>query len=293
MSANKTLNILFDSWSAQVLFQQAAPNYPTGANYPKPTGMRLNTLLGAMKSIGLSSNCNWNVSFTNPPITAAQLAGIDVYVSLTRYQGTGFAYQAAELTAIENWVKTGGNILLMSNHGDFSLPVNSDNWTANDIPLAALFGVTLENYSVQQRGNKTSTSDIMSVKNTIPYLANQAPTMTAHNSCIIIPPSAPATFTSIVEFPSGWNAYCSKTNKITAPPTPYFSILVPYPGGAAGAGQMLVMGNSGWTGDYGSPSPACGQIPMQNNLMFVLNCIGYLAGLRQVPATGQCPSAAI
>ncbi len=278
------MNILFDSWSSQVLFQQAAPSYPPNTPAPKPTGMRLNTLLGAIKSFGLSSHKGWNVSFTQPPITAAQLAGIDVYISLTRYQGSGFAYLPSELDAIQDWVNGGGNILLMTNHGDFSQPVNSDNWMANDAALAALFGITLENYSVMQWSGKTDTSDIITVNNTIPYIANQAPTMTAHNSCIIVPP---ANFTSIAEFPSGWTAYSSATNSKTPPPTPYFSVLVP--GAAAGAGQMLVIGNSGWVGDYGSPAPACGLIPLQNNLQFVLNCIGYLGGLTTIPAVGKCP----
>jgi hypothetical protein len=96
----KTLNILFDSWSSQVLFQQSPGRYPVGFMHPEPTGRRLNTILGAMKSYGFPTGYEWNVSFTHSRVTPKELAGVDVYVSLTRYinelnppppvTGTGF-----------------------------------------------------------------------------------------------------------------------------------------------------------------------------------------------------------
>jgi hypothetical protein len=61
------------------------------------------------------------------------------------------------------------------------------------------------------------------------------------------------------------------------------------PGTATGAGSLLVMGNSGWVGDYGAPNPACGLVPYESNLMFILNCIGYMGGLRTIPHLGYCP----
>lgn len=45
--ASDTLNILFDSWSSQVMFQQAPPSYPSGFDHPMVTGRRLNTIYGA------------------------------------------------------------------------------------------------------------------------------------------------------------------------------------------------------------------------------------------------------
>lgn len=282
------MNLLFDSWSSQVLYQQAAPSYPPpplNPPAPQPTGMRLNTLLGAIRSIGLNSGIAWNVKFTTPPITAQQLDGIDVYVSLTRYQGTGFAYQQAELDAIQTWVGGGGNVLLLSNHGGFP-GARTDDWTANDAPLAALFEVTLQNQSVQSRNDTSATRDVMAVSGDIPYLANQAPSMTTHNSCII-DPADPDRCTAIVNFPAKWTAYDPVTNTYSPPSTPYFALLVP--GTASGAGSLLVMGNSGWVGDYGSPNPACGLAPYESNLMFILNCIGYMGGLRTIPPLGKCP----
>ncbi|HEX6370329.1 MAG TPA: hypothetical protein VF006_15520 [Longimicrobium sp.] len=283
------MNLLFDSWSTQVLVQQAPPSYPppdpSAPAPPTPTGMRLNTLLGAIRSAGLSCETPWNVAFTTPPITSEQLEGVDVYISLTRFQGGGFAYEAAELTAIEQWVSGGGNVLLMSNHGGFPGHVD-DNYTANDAPLAALFAVALQDYSVQNWNNPPDPSNIMTVEATIPYLANQVPSMTTHNSCIIVP-SNPENCTPIVYFPASWSAFSPKSGQYSSPATPYFALLAPY--SSAAGGSMLVMGNSGWVADYGSPFPACGLVPYESNLMFVLNCIGYLGGLRSIPPAGKCP----
>src|SRR5450631_2431014 len=124
----KPINLLFDSWSTQVLFQRAPLCYPSGVkpgnkspnNAPVVTGMRLNTLFGAIKSAGQSGSTwqpdqPWNVSFATPPINAAQLSGIQVYVSLTRFQNEPFAYTSGELKAIQKWVEGGGNVLLMTN----------------------------------------------------------------------------------------------------------------------------------------------------------------------------------
>jgi hypothetical protein len=270
----KSTNLLFDSWSSQVLFQRAPPCYPAhvsqGDGAPEVTGMRLNTLLGAIKSAGQAGstwtpNQPWEVSFTVPPITAAQLHGVDVYVSLTRYRGTGFAYTNDELKAIRSFVEGGGNVLLMTNHG---APQGNpdDDWTANDAALASLFGVKLENYFVK------GPSLVIDVRDP---LKGNAPTITAHDSCIIVPQKG-VSVTTIAEFPAGWKAWSQAKGSID-PPTKYFALLTRYD--AKGAGQLLLIGNSGWLADEGAPKPAQGLAPHQSNLQFALNCIGYLAGL--------------
>ena len=71
-----------------------------------------------------------------------------------------------------------------------------------------------------------------------------------------VPPST--NFVSVIEFPSDWTAYDPNSNPsppYPQPPYPYFSILVP--GTAPEVGSLLVIGNSGWIADYGSPKPAC------------------------------------
>jgi len=266
------MNILFDSWSTQVLVQQDSPSYPPGFSPPAVfnTGKRLNTLLGAIQTIG-QQTAAWNVYYTNPPITPKQLTGINVYVSLTHYKCSIFAYQQGELSAIQSFVETGGNVLLMTNHG--GMPTDKkDDWTVNDKALAALFGVTLEDYFV------TTTDDVMTMPVGYSPLSNNVSYMCAHDSCLIVPPSNGATVATIAEFPSGATAFDPNTGTTTAPSTPYFAVLVPY--NQQGAGSLLLIGNSGWVGDEGSPWPAPGLIAHKNNLQFVLNCIGSMGLLR-------------
>ena len=309
-ATKNTFNILFDSWSSQVLFQRPPSHYPSGVSHPKVTKRRLNTILGAMKSYGLVTEKEWRISFTGSRVTKNQLAKTDVYVSLTREInqpinpnkpspfGTGFAYSDAELTALENFVNQGGGLLLMSDHGKLSDKV--PNWTENDAALASLFGVTLENYFVTyvppgERGYMVmDTNPILNLPNDLSYLANQVATISAHDSCIINPPPGAlgVSYTPLAMFPDGATAFDYATGTtINFPDFPshglsqYFSIFVPY-----GAGKVIVVGNSGMVGDYGSPNPAPGIINLQNNLGFFLNCVSYLGGLtcKTDPGYGPC-----
>jgi hypothetical protein len=292
--SSNQINILFDSWSTQVMVQQlpSTVNFPASFT-PSPdynTGLRLNTILGAMQSFGFgkipptSSNRAWKVSYTTPPITPDQLAGADVYVSLTRMQGDDFAYTTDELTHLSNFVSNDGKgILLMTNHGPLPDAPN-DNYTKNDAALAKVFfNIQLQPYYVTL--NNDMVMDVNNQDSALQYIANQVTAIVAHDSCVIVPPNAP--FNSIAKFPIGAQAYNSVTGKWTTPPaSPHFSIMVPY-----GAGKVIVVGNSGMIGDYGSPYPAAGIIPLENNLMFFLNCVGYLAGFNCIPQPGQGPCA--
>jgi hypothetical protein len=292
-ASSNQINILVDSWSTQVMVHQLPstvyfpPTFTPGPNYN--TGVRLNTLLGAMKSFGFaspptSSNRAWNISYTytNPPITAPQLTGQDVYVSFTRMQGTDFAYKTEELNLLQDFVNNQGkSILLMTNHGPLpSAP--TDNYTQNDSALAAMFYITLLARYVTL--NSYMVMDVNNQDPTLQYIANQVTAIVAHDSCIIQPqPNIP--FTSIAKFPIGAQSYDGSTNQWKNPPeTPYFSILVP-----SGLGKVIIVGNSGMIGDYGSPYPADGIIPLENNLMFFLNCVGFLAGFNCIPALGKGP----
>lgn len=294
-SGSKQLNILFDSWSTQVLFQKAPGKYPAGVFHPTPTGQRLNTILGAMKSIGLSTGVEWNVFFTKTRVTKRQLEKMDVYVSLTRFinipnppkKGIGFSYSDSELSALEEFVRRGGGILLMSDHGQLppspTFPEGLPNFTANDVALAQRFGVTLMNIFVSNSDNFM----VMEMNPDLPansaYLAYQVNGLAAHDSCIMLPPND---FTPLVMFPAGVTAFDSAINDFIPLPSPYFAILVPF-----GAGNVIIVGNSGMVGDWGSPAPAAGLVPLENNLMFFLNCVGYLGGLRCIPPLGFPPCA--
>jgi hypothetical protein len=291
-TSKNRLNILFDSWSSQVLFQRKPSNYPPGVDHPTVTKQRLNTILGAMKSYGLGTMKEWQVSFTNARVTKGKLQGVDVYVSLTREinlpgpprHGTGFSYKDSELTALENFVTQGGGILLMTDHGHGPSAKTPD-YTANDAALASLFGVTLQNLFVTKEELNLPGYMVMEMNTNLPgdlsYLVNQVAAISSHDSCIMLPP---ADFTPLAMFPQGATAYDVTKGSTVPLPNDYFSILVPF-----GAGKVIVVGNSGMVGDYGSPNPAPGIIQLENNLQFFLNCVSFLGGLTCKPDPGQGP----
>ncbi len=289
-TASNTINTLFDSWSSQVMFQRKPHRYPPGVGHPQVTKRRLNTVLGAIRSYGLSTGLKWNVRYTKSRIRPERLENVDVYVSLTRYinepnpppDGTGFSYTDSELAALEDFVSQGGGILLMSDHG---ATAEIPNWTQNDAALASVFGITLRDIFVTHKHPDRPDYMVMEMEPDLPedvrYLANQVARVSAHDSCIMLPPSE---FTPLVRFPEGATAYDNAVGHDIDLPNDYFSILVPY-----GQGKVIVVGNSGMVGDYGSPDPAPGIVNMENNLMFFLNCVTYLAGLTCIPDPGQGP----
>lgn len=283
------MNILLDSWSTQVMYQQAPSQLPDGVKQPPitATGMRLNTLLGMMASMGQAKSKPhptpadpWNVTYSTYPITAEQLDGIDVYVTFTRYPDPAFQYQPEELTALQNFVAGGCGILLLTNHGPF--PNQTVAWSANDMALAAQFGITLEPYAVGD--NNFMQMPLVNAPVNLGYEVNE---IVAHDSCIILPPD---NGTTLAEFPDGvreWyynNPDDPSIGKYIAPVSLCFSCLVPF-----GAGNVIVVGNSGMFADYGSPSPSCGLIPMGSNLLFFINCLSYLNNPGMVqPVPGYC-----
>jgi hypothetical protein len=289
-SPNSPVNLLFDSWSVQVLDNRAASAYPPGftpGSNMTQNGRRLAVILGALNSFGQTTNVDFNISYTNPTnssnptITPALLGGTDIYISLTRNTLSGFVYQESELAALQAFVNSGGSILLHTNHGPMS-PTNDD-YTVNDSALAGMFGVMLEPYFV--------TLDeymVMDVKKTIPYIYNKAPTIVSHDSCVISVITPTVEFLSLAVFPARATAYNVITGKTTLLSSEklsdQFAICVPY-----GAGKVIIVGNSGCLADYGSIGQSTGLISMESNLMFFLNCVSYLAGYDQIPVSGDGP----
>src|SRR5438105_6771891 len=136
------MNILFDSLGSQPQIQDI-------------TLTRLNTLRGAMASYGYSIGKQWSVAFSDwqQPLRK-QLDGVDVLVILTRHfakvpnlppavpPSTDFAFPSEDLDAIQAWVEQGNGLVHISNHGPLK-PKDKTDWTINDAPLAARFGVTV------------------------------------------------------------------------------------------------------------------------------------------------------
>lgn len=231
------MNILFDAAAVQVEQQQE-------------TSTRLNTILGAIKSAGASTNQPWDVTITTP-ITTDALSGIDVFVSLTR--DPSVPYAQSELTAITGYVNGGGAMLLMSNHTTFC---------TQDAILAANFGVTLQPLFISNPtiGGQAVHPMVMSFLDPIPCLTTtlsssilwEVVSLISHDSCLVVPP---ATFLPIATFPSTAVDFFNG-----APPSsPYFAIVVP-PNDTM-QGTLIVTGNAGMICDNGNEVPSCAWSP--------------------------------
>jgi len=259
-------NILFDQWGTQVQVQQTMG------------GLRLNTVFGALESAGASSNVNWNTTISTDPITPQQLTNQNLLVILTRASITDtnnqqFAYSSDEITAITNFVAAGNGLLLMSNH---------PNYGVNDAVLANAFGITIDttNFISMPGQPPTRPMMVMSGSNLNTADSSLAPlflgvdSLSTHDSCGIS--STLSTATWLASFPAAANA----------PAGEYYGMTVPYE-----SGNVIVLGNSGTTGDNGGTSqPACGTVTYGSNLMFFLNCCRYLGNQPQATNPGQCPA---
>jgi hypothetical protein len=296
------IKILFDGKGTQTLIN----------NNPANPGTRLATVLGALRNFGQNSTSkigtnNVNTSYpkyilyssgTNI-ITDRMLADKDIYISFTRGPNgpkKNFAYTTNELNSLEKFVKVNGkSILLHANHGPNGKYPNiyDDDYTRNNAPLAAKFNIGLLPFIVDGEGGgyMKMTVHTNSPGQELEFISNQAPTIGAHDSCIIVPPSD---YISIAKFPS--NAIVAEyqaSNTIVSPTALSNSTVNNYTDFAilvhAGRGSVIVVGNSGMIADYGSPIPSFGLIPMQSNLMFFLNCVSYLTGDINIPPAGKGP----
>jgi hypothetical protein len=263
--SGSTFNILFDQWGTQVQVQQTMG------------GMRLNTLFGALKSAGASSNVTWNTSISTDPITPDQLSNQNLLIILTRaavndQNNQQFAYTPGEITAITNFVADGGGLLLISNHPDYGV---------NDAVLAKVFGITIDTTNfIAMPGTRPRPMMVMSGPELNTADKSLAPlflgvdSLSTHDACGI----------SSTVNSAKWLAAFPPAAK--APAGEHYGIFVPYQ-----KGRVIVLGNSGTAGDNGgTPSPACGTVTYGSNLMFFLNCCRYLGGQPQATASGQCPN---
>lgn len=296
------IKILFDGKGTQTLIN----------NNPANPGTRLATALSALRNFGQNSTSKigTNIVDTSYPkylisytgtnyITDRMLADKEIYISLTRGPNrprNNFAYTTNELNALERFVKVNGkSILLHANHGPNARYPNiyDDDYTRNNAPLAARFGIGLLPYIVygEKGGYMTMSVGTNSPAQELEFISNQAPSVASHDSCIIVPP---LNYISIAKFPTdamvaqyqGPNTLLSPIALSNSTVNNYtdFAILV-----HAGKGSVIVVGNSGMIADYGSPIPSFGLITMQSNLMFFLNCVSYLTGDLNIPPPGVGP----
>jgi hypothetical protein len=280
------MHILFDSLSSQVQVQSRLK-------------IRMNTLLGAIQSEG------WTYAFSRDPITDGQLHGCDVLAILTRIH-VNFTEATdpnpsppldytSEAPTIQAFVKNGGGLLLISNHGPDNLDNNGHigdpkgdlGDTTHDTYLANAFGVvirpahfTVPKVAAEPNGLQNTlmsiTGDSLNSDLSDGVLF-QVKEIAVHNACGIQGEKG-VTWTSIAKIPKeavDHSGYGILANDSATNEQQHYAITLNY-----GSGKVIVGANSGLAGDDGCTIPAPGTILYANNLLFLLNCFKYLAGLK-------------
>jgi hypothetical protein len=259
-------NIMFDSMGAQVQVQDQ-------------TGDRLTTWTRALAK-------RYVVNYTQytQPI-APQLKGQDVFI-VTTHQYTAvpkgstpppihpnpiprdynFGYSSCDLGGILGWVEAGGGLLLFVNHSDFPDQGAGPYWPINDIQLAAALGITtvfaaipLAEYTMTP--NPRAPSQIIGGVTAVQAL----------DSGGIVVDGEPniTSSTVLVPLPTGWqdDGPLNYYNANLA-----FAVLY-----TVGAGNVIVIGHSGITGNAGTAWPSQGGIEAGDNFRLLMNCVAYLA----------------
>ena len=265
-------SIMFDSMGAQVQVQDQ-------------TGDRLTTWTNALAK-------HYVVSYTDftQPI-APQLQGNggtslqDVFI-VTTHQYTfvpkhrtsprihpnpipadyNFGYSYSDLGGILSWVETGGGLLLFVNHSDFPDDAPGPYWPINDIQLAAALGITTAFAAIPlaefaMAPNPRAPSKIIRNVTSVQALDS--------GGIVVDGPPNITTSTVLVPLPTGWqdNGPLQYYNADLA-----FAVLY-----AVGAGNVIVIGHSGITGNAGTDWPSQGEINVADNFRFLMNCVAYLA----------------
>jgi hypothetical protein len=246
------MKILFDAMGAQVQVQEATKN-------------RLTTWFDSLTQLGYDHT----VSDTTRTL-ASQLAGVDVYVSLTRqYTGpahsnlqpcTNFTYSQQDLGALQRFVHQDGNsVLMFTNH---SSPMgNGPLWPINEIQLAASLNIQLVFASFAPATGE-STLTMGQAADAPAELLQGVTSVEALDSGGIVGG------TPLIALPSS----CSDNSGLGYTPGQCsFASLYTF-----GAGNVIVMGHSGIAGNQGTPFPSHGQIGAADNLTFLNNCITFL-----------------
>jgi hypothetical protein len=269
-------NIMFDSMGAQVQVQDQ-------------TGDRLTTWTSALAK-------HYVVNYTDftQPI-APQLQGNgstslqDVFV-VTTHQYTlvpdhatpprihpnpipadyNFGYSSNDLGGILAWVQAGGGLLLFVNHSNFPGAGSGPNWPINDIQLAAALGITTVFAAIPlaefaMAPNPRAPSKIIRNVTSVQALDS--------GGIVVDGPPNITTSTVLVPLPIGWEDEGS-LNYYNADLA--FAVLY-----TVGAGNVIVIGHSGITGNAGTDWPSQGEIEVADNFRFLMNCVAYLAGVAQ------------
>lgn len=249
------MNLLIDSLSLQ-------------ARVHLQDGRRLSFLLA-----GLGECSGVRAAFSPPAaLCDEQLEACDAVMITTR-KHVEADYTEAELDAIERFVRRGGGLLLMSNHGDIPGRPYPD-LTASDARLAARFGIAIENsfFADAEWGRPVACcADARNPRH--PVMTGHSPdhpvqTMVISNCASILPGAADA----LVTLPPSLVDYRDARSPASR------CLAVALDRDACG-GRIVVTADSGFIGSPGTVFPGAGLLGQGGNLRFVVNTLLWLGGV--------------
>ncbi|MFQ6029448.1 MAG: hypothetical protein ACE5Q6_18380, partial [Dehalococcoidia bacterium] len=219
---------------------------------------------------------NCSVSFSSgPTLTWEQLRGQDVLVITTRYPAE-VAYADQELSRIWDFVRLGGGLLLMSNHGD--LPGhNPHDMTLYDARVVNLFGISLECSWFQ---NPAAVE--LSVLSGRDFLASHpiiggreggeaVKTIVTNNCSSIVAEGLGYPLVSLSQDMLDLRNGNSPQNRLFA------HALDPEEAGSLSIeGRVVTLADSGFIGDEGTNVPGPGLIDHGDNAQFIKNVVRWL-----------------
>ncbi len=228
-------------------------------------GTRLRTVVSALEALADA------VDFTiDGPLTRSALAGYDVLISTTRHPADAHAYTEEELVALREFVKGGGGLLLMSNHGD--LPgSNAVDWTRHDAVLAREFGVKLERTWFESANPGALSSftgnELLRGHPIIEGGAGHRVASIVVNNCssTIRAGHALVALSASMRDLRGGRPAAARLFALALDKTD-----------AVGGGRVIVLTDSGFIGDDDSELPGPGLIGQGDNLRFICNVVRWL-----------------
>lgn len=202
------------------------------------------------------------------------LAGCEVLVITTR-KGDINPYSAEELTLIPDFVRQGGGLLLMSNHGDVPgrYPIDL---TKQDSILASRLGVGIETaFFANREPNELSELSGSALLATHPIMrgaagASPIRSIFTINCCSIVSSGSAPLVTLSNQMIDHRNGY--------APDGRCFAVALDADGRGTPEfkGRVVVAADSGFIGTEGTTYPGPGLIEHGDNLRFVQNIIRWL-----------------
>lgn len=252
-------------------------------------GARLAALIGNLEVDGST------VEVSEDRLISEAVRGFDVVVIPTRANSEGNEYTGEELGSVGVFVREGGGLLLLSNHGP--LPDVPYDHTRYDRELAKVFGITIEPawFALPEEGlaegELSAEARVGAIR--AAYAAGSVALTTlegealASDHPVIAGPSGGASVRSVVTnnccgisaegcIPLVWLApSVMDWSKTYDPRTCLFAGALDQ--GRERKGRVVVVGDSGFLGSEGTTAPGPGLIGHGDNMRFVLNALSWLA----------------